>query len=236
MLFGVNNCYSILSTFLLGAICLAVTACGQSNELKLEQSRQHQERSNELRLQNNLEAAIAEQQKAVSMTPNDSQAQSVLGSLYKQMAREKSKSEYLPKAKESLEKAIKLEPNDSVAHSMLADVLSQTGDEQGAVREQKEAVRLNPKDLNDLTTLGVWQHNANDVSAARKTYEEVLKINPNYIYALLRYGLLENEAGNVDNAKRLFIRATDAPRTEQLDESFAKRAKAELQKMDGEIK
>ncbi|MDQ3322075.1 MAG: tetratricopeptide repeat protein, partial [Acidobacteriota bacterium] len=166
----------------------------------------------------------------------DAQGLTILAGIYQEIHETENVPEYFQKSKDVLEKAVKLDPNDAVAHSMLADVLSQIGDKQGAIREQKEAVRLNPKNLNSLTTLGVWQHNANDVSAARKTYEEVLKINPNYIYALLRYGLLENEAGNVDNAKRLFIRATDAPRTEQLDESFAKRAKAELQKMDGEIK
>lgn len=226
MLFGINkNKFTFL---LILIISISLTACAQNDKAELEKSQQHQEKSNELRLQGNLEAAITEQLKAVELTPNDSQAQRVLGSLYKQTAREKNKPEYLPKSKETLEKAIQIEPNNPLGHSMLADVLTQTNDSQGAVREQKEAVRLDPNNTRYYTNLGTYYGLLEDKRLEREQYEKALKIDGDYAPAIYNLALLEKEEGNFAKALELLKRTLEL---ETESKETIKRAKEEIKEI-----
>jgi Flp pilus assembly protein TadD len=206
VLFGINNKVKIVF-FLLILVGFGSVSCAQSEEAKSEQSRQYQRKSNELRLQGNLEEAITEQLKAVEITPNDLQAQSVLGSLYIQTAQEKNKPEYLQKAKEPLEKAIKINPNDAVAHNMLADALDQTGDKQGALRELQESVRLDPKNARYLNSLGAVYGLLGDTKKEREFYEKAIVADDSYSAAFYNLALLEKAEGNFDIAIGFFNRS-----------------------------
>lgn len=235
MLFGVNNKVKVVF-FVLMLISFGNVSCAQSEEAKNEQSRQHQRKSNELRLQGKLEEAIIEQLKAVEITPNDLQAQSVLGSLYEQTARVKNKPEYIPKAKEALEKAIKIDPNDAVSHAIQADVLSQIKDKQGALRERLEAAKLEPANLKYLTDVGIQQNILGDNDSARITYRSVLQKNPNFIYALYHYAEVEAEDGNFDKAVDLFERAVNSEPSEADDEDFQQTARNRLTEVREKLK
>ena len=232
MLFGINK----LKLTILLMLIVSLTACAQSDEARLKQSQQHQEKSNELRLQGNLEAAITEQLKAIEITPNDLQAQSVLGSLYNQTAREKNKPEYFRKAQESLEKAIKLDPNDAVSHSMLAKVLDQTGNKQGALREWREAARLEPTRLYYLTNIGVGEHLLNDNQSAKVTFQTILQKYPKHIYTLYRYAEVEAEDRNFDKAIDLFEKAINSEPSEAEDEDFQQTARKRLAEIREKLK
>lgn len=236
MLFGINNWRSMTLNFLLGLICLNIMACAQSEQAKSEQSQQHQERSNELRLQGNLEGAITEQLKAIEITPNDLQAQSVLGSLYNQTAREKNKPEYYKKAQEALEKAIKLDPNDAVSHSMLAKVLDQIGDKKRALVEWREAARLEPTKIYYLTNVGVGQHLLNDNQSAKTTFQTILQKYPKHIYTLYRYAEVEAEDGNFNKAIELFEKVINSEPSEADDEDFQQTARKRLEEVREKLK
>lgn len=235
MHFGVNNKVKIIF-FLLMLVGFGSVSCAQSEEAKSEQSRQHQRKSNELRLKGNLEEAIAEQLKAVEVTPNDLQAQSVLGSLYEQTARLKNKPEYLLKAKEALEKAIKIDPNDAISHAIQADVLSQLKDKQGALKERINAAKLEPTNLKYVTDVGVQQNVLEDNISARTTYRSVLQKNPNFVYALYHFAELEAEEGNFDKAIELFERAIGGEPLEESDGDFQRTARKRLDEIREKIK
>ncbi len=202
---GVNNKIKIVFLILM-LISFSNFSCAQSEEAKSEQSRQHQRKSNELRLQKDLDGALIEQLKAVEITPNDLQTQQVLGSLYIQTAQEKNKPEYLPKAKEALEKAVKINPNDVITHSMLADVLAQTGDKQGAVKEQLETVKLAPNNVRYISNLGTYYGLIKDKKSEREQYERALRIDGNHSPTVYNLALLEKEEGNYNRAIELFKR------------------------------
>lgn len=223
MLSGVNSKLK-LRFLVLMLISFGSISCAQSQETKLEQSLQYQRKSNELRLQGNLEAAIIEQSKAVELTPNNLQAQEVMGSLYIQTAREKNEPEYLPKAKEALEKAIKLDASDASTHSMLADVLAQTGDKQDAVKEQLKAVELAPNNARYLSNLGTYYGLIKDKKSEREQYYRALKIDDNYSPAIFNLALLEKEEGNYDKAIVLLKRAIelDAANEQSVNQSKEK--------------
>lgn len=203
---GVNNKIKIVF-FVLMLISFSNFSCAQSEQAKSEQSRQYQRKSNELRLQGNLEGAITEQLKAVEITPNDLQAQSVLGSLYIQAAREKNKPEYLQKSKKPLAEAIRIDPNYAVAHSMLADTLEQTGDKQGALRELQESVRLEPKNARYLNSLGAVYGLLGDTKKEREFYEKSMVADDNYSSPFYNLALLEKAEGNFDIAIGLLKRS-----------------------------
>lgn len=233
MRFGVNRMKS--SFLLLLFVAFVFTACSQSEQSKIEQSRRFEKQALELRLKKDFRGALREQSKAVELN-EDAQGLTILAGIYQEINETENVPEYLQKSKEVLEKAVKLDPKDAVARDMFSAVLDQTGDERGALRERLEAAKLKPANLMYLTNVGVSQDSLGDTASAEATFQSVLQKNPDYIYALLHYGLLEVDKGNLDKARRLFIRAMEAPQNEELDASFAERAKNELRKMDGVIK
>ncbi len=100
---------------------LSIASCAQNQVDKIAESRQHEETALYLRLQGNLNDALAEQQKAVELNPQDSPSLTLLASIYDEIGSEQNNQEYLFRAREFLERAIKADPSNAVAHDMLGD-------------------------------------------------------------------------------------------------------------------
>lgn len=231
---GINK---MKPTFLLILIiALGLTACAQSENAKLEQSRQFEKKALELRLKKDFRGALREQLKAVELNPKNAKPLTILAGIYEEIGETENAPENLQKSKEVLEKAIKLNSNDAIARDMYSAVLDQTGDKQGALRERLEAAKLDPTNLTYLTNVGVQQNALNDNASARETYQKVLKKNPDFIYALYHFGVLEREEGNYEKSVDLLTRAIDAKATESDDEQFQETARERLEQVRQQLK
>lgn len=206
MLFGTNKMRLTFLSMLI--VVLGLTDCTQSENAKLEQSRQFEKKALELRLKKDFRGALREQLKAVELN-GDAQGLTILAGIYQEINETENVPEYFQKSKEVLKKAVKLDPNDAVAHSMLADVLSQTEDNQGAVEEQREAVRLDPNNARYYSNLGTYYGLLEDRKSEREQYEKALKIDINYPQAVYNLAILEKEEGNYDRAIELLKRSVN---------------------------
>ena len=202
MQFGENS--KILTFGCLFLLILSNFACAQSEAEKAKLHNKFASRASELRSQDDLQAAIEEQKKAVEIYPNDANTLSVLAGMYLDFHEKNKSKESLNKAQALLKQAVNIAPNDAVIRQMYSLSLELSGDNQGALREMKTAVKLQPDNLDNLVNLAAIEQSLKNTDSARKNLDEVLQQNSKYIYALYRYGEIELEEGNIETAKEFF--------------------------------
>jgi tetratricopeptide (TPR) repeat protein len=205
MRFGVES-DKLFFLFLLISF-LFLNACGQSKTEKAKLHNEYAKRASELRRNGDLQEAIKEQEKAVSLLPENGKPLTVLAGMYLDLYEQDASKINLEKAREILKKSTELDPKDAIGHKMYSETLERLGDKQGAIKELEIAVEMQPENLDNLVNLGVIQQSVKDNKSATESFEKVLLQNPNYIYALYQYGEAELENKNIEKAKELFGKA-----------------------------
>jgi len=111
-------------------------------------AKEHLSAGRELLRSGNLNDAIAELSRAVSMDPRLAEAHNLLGVAFDQKG-------LADRAKESYEKAVKFEPEDAQTLNNLGFSLYQNGNYRAAVDRLKRAAKLAPTDERILNNLGL---------------------------------------------------------------------------------
>jgi len=128
--------------------------------------------------------------KAVSLKPDSSEYQRLLGTLCGQMVSSSSLAglKYGKCALESVDKAIELDPKSSMAyvsHGVGNYYLPPAfgGGMDVAVKDFRKAIELNPKNADAWLWLGVALRRSNQAAEAQKAFERCLELNPNRVWA-----------------------------------------------------
>lgn len=128
--------------------------------------------------------------KAVSIKPDSSEYQRVLGTLCGQMVSSASLAglKYGKCALDAVDKAIALDPKSSMAflsHGVGNYYLPQAfgGGIDLAIKDFRKAIELNPKNADAWLWLGVALRRSNQIAEAQKAIEHSLEINPNRVWA-----------------------------------------------------
>jgi Flp pilus assembly protein TadD len=82
-----------------------------------------------------------------------------------------------------LRDAISLSPHTAVLHSLLAQALSNTGQLQQAIAEQKVALHLEADDADNWNNLGVLEATAGKTAEAREDFRHALQLAPGHAQA-----------------------------------------------------
>ena len=128
--------------------------------------------------------------KAVSLKPDSSEFQRILGTLCGQMVSSSSLAglKYGKCALESVDKAIELDPKSSMAyvsHGVGNYYLPPAfgGGIDVAVKDFRKAIELNPKNADAWLWLGVALRRSNLAAEAQKAFERSLELNPSRVWA-----------------------------------------------------
>src|SRR5271170_1946088 len=128
--------------------------------------------------------------KAVSLKPDSSEYQRVLGTLCGQMISSSSLAglKYGKCALDSVNKAIELDPKSSMAylsHGVGNYYLPSAfgGGIDLAIKDFRRAIELNPKNADAWLWLGVALRRSNQPAEAQKAFAKSLEINPNRVWA-----------------------------------------------------
>ncbi len=139
---------------------------------------------------NAAQAGVDAATKAVSLKPDSSEYQRVLGTLCGQMVSSQSLAglKYAKCALDSVNKAIELDPKSSMAylsHGVGNYYLPQAfgGGMDLAIKDFRKAIELNPKNADAWLWLGVALRRSNEPAEAQKAFEKSLEINPNRVWA-----------------------------------------------------
>ncbi len=192
MRFGVEN-KKILFAALIIFSAFFGDACGQTQEQKMKQIKEHEEKAKQFRYQKKFDEAIKEQQKAVDIDRNYVGSWVLLGTIY-------SEATQWQKAVDALNKAVELEPKDAVIYALLGNAWEHLNNLQKSIEYRKKAVSLEPDNIDYLVNLGATQNLLEDNKSARVSYEKAFEIDPNYTGAIYNLAILEEEEGNIEKA------------------------------------
>jgi tetratricopeptide (TPR) repeat protein len=219
MRFGTGNKGLIILTALL---IFFGSACSQTIEKKdMNLVEEKIKKANEFRLKGELEKAVKEVQKAVELSPNDSELRVVLGSYYIDLYG-------CEKALPEFEKAVELNPNNADSYNPLGSCWEKLGDTKKNLEYKKEAVRLAPDNPFYRVNLGLAYDSLKDMKQARENVLKALELSPDYAYALYQMADFELSDKNITKAMEYFEKASKAKPIEDNDEYFIKDAKERL--------
>ncbi|PSB32470.1 FkbM family methyltransferase [Stenomitos frigidus] len=150
-----------------------------------------------------IQEAIAHQQQAVVLKPNQPETQYNLGVILNQAGQ-------VEEAIAQYRQVLTLEPNYGAAHNNLAMALYKQGKVEEAIAHYQQAVTLNPSHVNAHNGLGVALFRQGLVEQAIEHYERAIALQPdsfsaynNLGTALQRQGKLEEAAGYYRQALEL---------------------------------
>ena len=146
--------------------------------------------------------AIKDARKSVSLKPHLSQMWALLGSLYYRI-------HDLSAAVESLRKALEGDASNKSYALNLSEFLRQDKKTAEAIVILKKAIKQNPKDAGLWTAIGTALQEEGDRKSAKQAYEKAIAIQPKSAIALGNLGLLELEAKNWSLALELLQGSLD---------------------------
>lgn len=89
-----------------------------------------------------------------------------------------------------MRKRVQRDPGDFTAHFNMGGILKVKGDEDGAIREMRQALRLRPGDAVALNTLGALLELRNDATGAEDMFRAAVQSRPDYGDARYNLGLM----------------------------------------------
>jgi serine/threonine-protein kinase len=155
------------------------------------------------KVEDNLESAIAEFERAIAVDENYAPAYAAMGLAYDRGFRWKNRDkEWVQKAKTQCERALAITPQLAEGHTCLGNVLLSTGHYQDAAREFERSIDLDHNSDEALRSLADAYQKLGNPSAAEEAYRKALSLRPNYygIYGTLG-AFYSNQARYSDAAK-----------------------------------
>jgi len=140
------------------------------------------------KVEDNLESAIAEFERAIAVDENYAPAYAAMGLAYDRGFRWKNRDkEWVQKAKTQCERALAITPQLAEGHTCLGNVLLSTGHYQDAAREFQRSIDLDHNSDEALRSLADAYQKLGNPSAAEEVYRKALSLRPNYygIYGAL---------------------------------------------------
>jgi eukaryotic-like serine/threonine-protein kinase len=128
----------------------------------------------------NLDAAIAEFNKALKANPVYASAYAGLGEAYWHAFLDHRGNEWLGKAKASCEKSVSLDANLAEGHTCLGNVYRSQGKYEEALVQVQQANKLDPHDVFTLLALGDVYDKLHKTAEAEATFRQTIMLNPNY--------------------------------------------------------
>ncbi len=125
--------------------------------------------------------ALIPNQQAVNLSPNDAEAHSNLGNIFKELGRFK-------EAETSCRKALEIKPNLSEAYNNLGIVLQEFGKLNEATINFRKAIEIKPNFVEAYINLGNSLKDQGKIEDAINEYKKTLQIIPNYNVAFYCIG------------------------------------------------
>jgi tetratricopeptide (TPR) repeat protein len=133
------------------------------------------------KIEDNLESAIAEFERAIAVDENYAPAYAAMGLAYNAGFRWKNRDkEWVLKAKTQCERALAITPQLAEGHTCLGNVLLSTGHYQDAAREFQRSLDLDHNSDETLRSLADAYQKLGNPSAAEEAYRQALSLRPNY--------------------------------------------------------
>ncbi|MDY7230884.1 social motility TPR repeat lipoprotein Tgl [Hyalangium rubrum] len=154
----------------------------------------------------NIQEALSEYQKAVTLDPENADARNALGLVLHESFRRP------VEAIEHYEKALELRPNFSEARTNLANVHLAQG-------RYDEAIKLYEQALNDMLyptpfiaqgNMGWAYYKKGDTAKALENIRAAVTLNPGFCLGYKNLGLIHDQTGNTEEACRQFTRYREA--------------------------
>ena len=144
--------------------------------------------------------ALAPMQKAVALSPGDTNAHGNLGATFQDLGR-------LDDAEMSLRRALQINPDNAQALSNLGVTLQAQGRLNEAEASIRQALEIKPDFAEAQNNLGNALKGLGRLNEAEDSYRRTLQINPNYGEAHYNLGLTLHELGRLDEAEASYRRA-----------------------------
>ena len=149
-----------------------------------------------------IDGAIEDARKSVSLKPHLSQIWALLGTLYFRI-------QNLGGAVESLNNALEGDASNKSYALNLSELLRQDRKTAEAIATLEKAIRYNPRDADLWSAIGVAFQEEGQTESAKEAYEKAVAIQPKSAVALSNLGLLELEAKNWSLAFELLQKSLD---------------------------
>ncbi len=148
-----------------------------------------------------MDAAIAEFQKALEINPGFFEAQSNLGNALLQKGQ-------VAEARDHFEKAVEIDPDSPISHYNLGNALLRMGQLDGATAQFRKALEIQPDYAEAHNNLGVaLLRNGRPDQEVMIQFQEALKINPDYAEAHYNLGAVFGVRGRLDEAVAQYRKA-----------------------------
>lgn len=145
-------------------------------------------------------AAITANQKAITLAPNDFEAQNNLGNMLKDLGK-------LSEAEESCRKAISLKPDFAEAHNNLGNTLNEQGRLLESEESYRNALKFKPDFVETHNNLGAILQKQGRFNEAEASYLQAIKLKVDYAQAYNNLGNLFQEQGRFEEAGRNYKQA-----------------------------
>jgi len=144
--------------------------------------------------------AVVAGEKAVEITPEDSEAHSNLGNTLQKLGR-------LEEAAASYTRVIVLKPEDSEAHSNLGNTLQKLGRLEEAAASYTKAIALKPDYAQAHSNLGITLQKLGRLEEAAASYTKAIALQPDYAGAYSNLGNTLKELGRLEEAAASYTKA-----------------------------
>jgi len=138
--------------------------------------------------------ALDAKQAAVTLSPQDAEAQNNLGNAFKELGR-------LLEAEASFRQAIALSPQYAVAHSNLGITLQELGRLDEALAIYTKGIALKPDYAEAHNNLGITLKELGRLDEAEASYTQAIELKPNYAEAHNNFATAQKELGRLDEAE-----------------------------------
>jgi Tfp pilus assembly protein PilF/2-polyprenyl-3-methyl-5-hydroxy-6-metoxy-1,4-benzoquinol methylase len=138
--------------------------------------------------------ALPPLEKAISLSPNESDIHNNLGVALINLGR-------LDEAAVSLRKAVELKPDSITALNNLGNALDAAGRLKEAAAVYQKALEIDPDQVKINYNLGNVLKDLGQLDAAAACYRKAVELKPDYAFALTNLGLVHKDAGRPDAAE-----------------------------------
>jgi tetratricopeptide (TPR) repeat protein len=159
------------------------------------------------KVEDNLESAIAEFERAIAVDENYAPAYAAMGLAYDRGFRWKNRDkEWVQKAKTQCERALAITPQLAEGHTCLGNVLLSTGHYQDAAREFQRSINLDHNSDETLRSLADAYQRLGNPSAAEEAYRQAVSLRPNYYGVYGALGAFYSNQARYSDAAGMFQR------------------------------
>ena len=133
----------------------------------------------------------------LKINPNNSEAYSNLGIIYK------AKGDINSAIKCYLQ-AIKLDPKNKFVYNNIGNAFKEIKNYKMAIKAYSDAIKLNPKDFNAFNNLGIIYESLGDNTKAIAAYKQAVRINPKHAKSVNNIGVVLYKQKKYEQAAQIF--------------------------------